>query len=165
MCGIYYPKNNLLLIDGTKILQQSLLNFLDKIYILKLYEEIDNSILIPVNKVSKKLLLNNFTEQFLYFLNKASLYIKQENIYCNICICFCTNFLDLPHEIYNYIDKHVVTGQYNSFCKKLQKKYNIYTCSNVKIFHFKDEITTNTSTKGKIHEILNTINFKILKKA
>ena len=164
MGGLYYPKNNLLLIDGTPIIQQSFLLFLDKIYILDIYKKENSNVFIPIDSNSKKILIDSFINQFLITINSFLLYIKREDIYCNMCVCFSSSFLEEPHEIYNYIDKTIVINQFNIFIKKIQKKYNLYIDDSLKIFKFTDKITTDVAVKGKIHEILNTINFKISKK-
>ena len=76
MGGLYYPKNNLLLIDGTPIIQQSFLLFLDKIYILDIYKKENSNVFIPINSNSKKILIDSFINQFLITINSFLLYIK-----------------------------------------------------------------------------------------
>jgi hypothetical protein len=163
MNGKYFPRYNILLIDGKNIFTNAFGCFLEKIYELRLFDQKEDTITITSSKEIDELLLLCLEAYTTSSFKQARHYIKQNKLYCNIVIYFNLKYLDNNLEIFNYINFATISKITNKFIKSCKsKKINFYLDKIQSSISFADSsITVEESPTSKIKETLNIINFNL----
>lgn len=163
MNGKYFPRYNILLIDGKDIFAAAFECFLERIYSLSLYLKKDNDISIPSTEETKNILILCLNLAIDTAIKQARKYIKDSKVFCNIVVYFNLNYLESNLEIFNYTNKESVFKIVNNFikhCKKRKINFFIDKIQNsIEFALAKIDIDNNPS--AKIKETLNIINFNL----
>ena len=146
---IYYPKYNIILINGNDIFIDAFICFLDKIYITS-----SSSI-----KETKIILNNCLYSYFLNVLNNTSLSCKQ---YKNIVFYYNLNIQDVNIEIFKYICKEKFIHIIKQFILKNKNMFLFYRSN--KNINFNINLIPKIKITGEEQEILNAINKKLASK-
>lgn len=158
----YYPKFNLLLVDGREIFNTAFTCFLDIMYQLSSFKKNDDGDMYlhacdNTKKILSTCLLS--TEEYIKIIK---LHMKQNKLFCNIILYFNLQDLEQTQEIFKYIDKSVVFAQINKVLKTFKrKKVQYYIYNLAEKINFTENYKVINTPAGKVQEVLNIINFKL----
>ena len=164
MGGVYFPKYNLLLLNGKNIFINAYECFLEKAYILQLYKVDSNNVSLDCTPQVIELLISCLQTSVQQSHETAQLYIRNNKIYCNIVTCFSLTFLQNNLEIFKYLSKDTVFKYTNKFIKsKKNKKYYFFIDNNLKstVYQTESDIVTESTPTSKLKDVLNIINFNL----
>lgn len=163
MKGNYFPSHNLLLLDGYQLFNESFACFLEQVYVLSLYNKIDDKVIIKSNLKIKTLLNSCLRDTINLKFCTAKKFVKDSNIYCNIAIYFNLKYINNNCEIFNYLNQNTIYKEINKNIKLFAKKklYFFLDKENNYIQFNTDNICTCNIVTGKIKETLNIINFNL----
>lgn len=163
MNGKYFPRYNLLLIEGKSIFINAFECFLEKIYILNLYQKQDNVITISPSAEIFNLLYGCFVSSVEELAIKTKNFVKNTNKYCSTVIYFNLQHIDSNLEIFNYLDKNSIYKTINKFIKNCKKKkINFFIDKiNSSINFTSSGIVTETHINSKLKDTLNIISFNL----
>lgn len=95
LCGKYFPRFNLLLLDGSQLFGNAFSCFLEKIYNLKLFcTDTENNVSISLCQEAKTLLETCLESSSREIFAAAKDYISLHKIYCNTVIYFNLKYLE-----------------------------------------------------------------------
>jgi hypothetical protein len=146
---IYYPKFNLILINGNDIFIDAFICFLDTIYISS-----------SSNTKETKNILNGCL--YRYFLNAQHTTSQACNNYNNIIFYFNLSLDNVNIEIFKYINRDKFINLIKQFILKNKNIFNFYKSN--KIIQFNNNLKPKVRITGEEQEILNTINKKLASK-
>lgn len=163
MCGKYFPRYSILLIDGKNIFTGAFECFLEKIYNLSLFKKTDNDLSIPSTEETSSIMMMCLDYSLAEAIKLSNKYIKDNKIFCNTVVYFNLDYLESNLEIFNYTDKATIFKLINKFIKlSKKKKINFYADKIQSFILFKEEnITIEYVITAKIKETLNIINFNL----
>ena len=158
----YYPKFNILLVDGKEVFNTIFTCFLDIMYQLSSFKEDSvGNVHIPACDETKEILYKCLLTAEEH-IKPIKHHIKQNKLYCNIIIYFNLQDLEQTQEIFKYIDKSVVFTQINKALKIFKrKKIQYYIYNLTEKINFTENYKTINIPTGKAQEVLNIINFKL----
>lgn len=157
MSSTYYPKYNLVLINGNKCFSDSFICFLNTIHTLQ--ENIQN-------KHTKNLILSCFNLVIKDCFEKHKIIINKQNIFCKIVFCFSLSTFSINSDIFNYFNFKQLEFYIKLCLSKLKKEKILYTILQEKHIQTisSDLFYVELNPSSNIKEILNIINFNFLKK-
>ena len=163
MGGIYFPKYNILLLDGKQVFDNAFICFLESVYQLSLYTKTQTDIIIPQIKETEDLLFSCLINERETHFKLGSSFIKDNKIYCNIVVCFNLAYLESNLEIFNYLNKDAIYKVVKKFIKQCKKKkINFFVNNAASEFVFKhSHIYTETTIPAKLKETLSIISFNL----
>ena len=161
--GKYFPRYNLLLIDGKDVFCKAFRCFLERVHDLSLFEQEEGNITISTTSEIKTLISLCLKDALHSSVHEANIFIKQQKIFCNIIIYYNLKYIEDNLEIFNYIKKEFIYTQINKFVKSAKsKKINFYLDKITNAIKFENSfIETQNTTSASVRETLNIINFNL----
>lgn len=161
MGGVYFPKYNLLLLNGKNIFINAYECFLEKAYTLQLYKYNNDNISIECTPEVVELLTSCLSASVGAAQKEAHNFINKNKIYCKVVVCFSLTFLQNNLEIFTYLSKDAVYKCTNKFIKS--KKQYFFIDNNLKsiVYQTNLEIFTDNTPTSRLKDILNIINFNL----
>lgn len=158
MYANYYPKHNLLLVDGNVSIEDAFLCFVDNIYKLQIIDTAADK--IKVDRAALDILsiclLDSFNTSTKHYKN----IIRQNKIYCKIVFCFNFDKLSKNVDLFRYIEQQTIFKQINSLTKRIFKRKKMYSCmlTDCNDIVFLTEFYEVHQLTGEVEEILSIIN-------
>lgn len=159
MNSSYYPKYNIVLINGNECISKSFICFLNTIYSLQ------ENVKTAVTK-NKELFLSCFNLVINENISEHTKLIDKQNIFCKLIFCFSLSGFSINSDIFNYINQKQLKFYIKLCLARLKKEKILYTLVQDRYIQSigNNFFTINNAPVSSIVEILNIINFNFFKK-
>lgn len=162
MYANYYPKYNIILINGNACIEHAFLCFLDSIYEFKLVDLSTDKIVADYS--SFDILNTCLSDSFNFFIKQYKQIIKQKKIYCQVVFCFNINKLLATPLLFNYIDKQKSLKIINKYLKTTlrKEKMNGYILPPTAQINFIEKFIEILQPSGEVQEVLSIISSNLV---